>query len=75
MSRARPAIGRKRMNRFVPMEKQSKKAQPAYYARQRSGWGGVKLVTRIMEDRKRLTAKARRKEHELLEKYDLQYTS
>ena len=34
------------MNQFVPIEKQSKKKQKTYYAKQRNDWGTFNPVTR-----------------------------
>ena len=44
--------GEKRM-RFVPLNKQSKKQQKAYYARSRGSWNGVRPCTRAMDSKKR----------------------
>lgn len=38
--------------KIVPLNKQSKKAQHAYYAKQRGDWYGVKPVTRVVESKK-----------------------
>lgn len=40
------------MKQFVPLEKQSKKAQRAYYAKQRGSWYGVSPVTRSVPNGK-----------------------
>ena len=40
------------MKQFVPLEKQSKKAQRAYYARQRGSWYGISPVTRAVPNGK-----------------------
>ncbi len=34
------------MIKFVPLKKQSKKAQRAFYMKKRQGWGGLSPVTR-----------------------------
>ena len=41
------------MERFVPIEKQSKKAQKAHNARQRGDWQGVRPCTLTFADRKK----------------------
>ncbi len=38
--------------KIIPLNKQSKKAQHAYYAKQRGDWNGVKPVTKIVESKK-----------------------
>lgn len=38
--------------KMIPIEKQSKKARRAYYAKQRSDWNGVKPVTRVVGSKK-----------------------
>lgn len=38
--------------KIIPLNKQSKKAQHAYYAKQRGDWNGVKPVTRVFESKK-----------------------
>lgn len=38
--------GGERLTKFVPLEKQSKKARRAYYLQQRKGWGCLSPVTR-----------------------------
>ena len=38
--------------KIIPLNKQSKKAQHAYYAKQRRDWNGVKPVTRVVESKK-----------------------
>ena len=40
------------MKSFVPISKQSKKAQKAYYSGQRSTWGVLNPATRIMPNGK-----------------------
>lgn len=40
------------MNRWVPMEKQSKKAQRKYHSRQRGSWNGLCPVTRTVPNKK-----------------------
>lgn len=36
---------------YVPLQKQSKRAQKAHHARQRNGWNGVNPVTRPVPSR------------------------
>ena len=38
--------------KIIPINKQSKKARRAYYAKQRGSWNGVKPVTRVVESKK-----------------------
>ncbi len=38
--------GGERLTKFVPLEKQSKKARRAHYLQQRKGWGCLSPVTR-----------------------------
>ena len=40
------------MNKFIPLEKMSKKAQREYHKRQRKGWGAISPVTRCPENPK-----------------------
>lgn len=40
------------MNRMVPLNKQSKKQQRAYHARQRGCWYGLDPVTRVVPNKK-----------------------
>ena len=52
-----------RAEKFVPLEKRSKKEQKAYHAQQRGSWTGVNPVTRGVPNKKvyaRKRAKARR---------------
>lgn len=52
-----------RAEKFVPLEKRSKKEQKAYHAQQRGSWNGVNPVTRVVPNKKgydRKRAKARR---------------
>lgn len=52
-----------RAEKFVPLEKRSKKEQKAYHAQQRGSWNGVNPVTRVVPNKKgydRKWAKARR---------------
>ena len=39
-------------NKFIPLEKQSKRKQKEYYASRRGSWGGVNPVTRTTPDPK-----------------------
>ena len=53
------------MNQWVPMEKQSKKAQREYHSKQRGSWNGLCPVTRTVPnkkayDRKRMKNAGRR---------------
>lgn len=51
-----------RAEKFVPLEKRSKKEQKAYHAQQRGSWNGVNPVTRVVPNKKgydRKRAKAR----------------
>lgn len=38
---------------FIPLEKQSKKAQREYYTKQRGSWDGVVPVTKVIPNRKK----------------------
>ena len=52
-----------RAEKYVPLEKRSKKEQKAYHAQQRGSWNGVNPVTRVVPNKKvydRKRAKARR---------------
>ena len=52
-----------RAEKFVPLEKRSKKEQKAYHAQQRGSWHGVNPVTRVVPNKQgyaRKRAKARR---------------
>ena len=40
------------MQTFVPLKKQSKKAQKAHHAKQRGGWYGISPVTRMVPNGK-----------------------
>lgn len=40
------------MNRYVPLNKQTKKQQKAHHSARRNSWGAVHPVTRIAESRK-----------------------
>ena len=40
------------MSKFVPLKKQSKKAQKIYHRRARGDWGEVRPVTRVIESGK-----------------------
>lgn len=53
------------MNKFVPLEKQSKKAQKQAAAAKRGSWYGVKPVTKVVQqDKKEKLEKIRKKEVE-----------
>lgn len=41
-----------RAEKFVPLEKRSKKEQRAYHAKQRGSWNGVNPVTRVVPNKK-----------------------
>lgn len=38
--------------KYIPLEKQSKRAQKAHHDRQRGSWNGVTPVTRVVPSRK-----------------------
>ena len=40
------------MKQFIPLEKQSKKAQKTHHARQRGSWNGVSPVTQVIPNGK-----------------------
>ena len=40
------------MNRFIPLNKQTKKQQKKHYSTQRSDWGTISPVTRIVSSGK-----------------------
>ena len=40
------------MNRFIPLNKQTKKQQKKHYSTQRSDWGTISPVTRIVNNGK-----------------------
>lgn len=40
------------MKQFVPLHKQSKKAQKEHYAKQRGSWNGISPVTRTVPNGK-----------------------
>ena len=40
------------MKQFVPLRKQSKRAQRAYHAARRGGWYGLSPVTQVVPSRK-----------------------
>jgi hypothetical protein len=50
------------MEKYVPLEKRSKKEQRAWHARQRGNWNGVKPVTRIVPSKKVYSRKKKRQE-------------
>ena len=50
------------MEKYVPLEKRSKKEQRAWHARQRGDWNGVKPVTRIVPSKKHYNRKKKRQE-------------
>ena len=41
------------MANFIPLEKQSKRAQHAFHAQKRGSWNGLNPVTRSVESRRR----------------------
>ena len=54
-------VGGDIMARFIPLNKQSKKAQKTYHRRSRGDWGEIKPVTRVIESGKAYSrAKERR---------------
>ena len=40
------------MEKWIPVEKRSKKEQKAYYAKQRGSWNGVNPVTKVVPSKK-----------------------
>lgn len=40
------------MNRLIPLNKQSKRAQRAFHAKQRGSWNGLCPITKCVESRK-----------------------
>lgn len=50
-------------NRFIPLEKQSKKAQRAYHAKQRGSWNGVNPTSKVIPSGKTYSRKKRREEY------------
>lgn len=52
------------MEKYVPIEKQSKKAQKAENARKRGSWNGVNPVTRCVESKKAYNRKGRQNKEE-----------
>ena len=50
-----------RAEKFVPLEKRSKKEQKAYHAQQRGSWNGVNPVTRVVPNKKGYDRKRRDK--------------
>ena len=55
------------MEKFIPLNKQSKKAQKAYYAKQRKTWQGLDPVTKRVESKKTYN---RAKQKALIQKSD-----
>lgn len=49
-----------RAEKFVPLEKRSKKEQKAYHAQQRGSWNGVNPVTRVVPNKKVYDGSGRR---------------
>ena len=41
-----------KVEKFVPLDKRSKKEQRAYHAQQRGSWNGVNPVTRVVPSKK-----------------------
>lgn len=59
------------MEKFVPIEKQSKKNQRDHFAAQRGSWSGVKPCARIFQDERGFSkAKRSRSKAELQKKLD-----
>ena len=56
-------------NRYIPLEKQSKRAQRAFYAQKRGSWYGVVPVTRTEPSGKKYD-RNRRKQKERREAQD-----
>jgi hypothetical protein len=50
------------MEKYVPLEKRSKKEQRAWHAARRGSWNGVKPVTRIVPNKKHYDRKKQRRE-------------
>lgn len=50
------------MTEMIPLEKQSKRAQKAYYSARRGSWNGVCPVTRKVESRKRYDRNRQKRE-------------
>lgn len=50
-------------NQFVPIEKQSKKAQRIYFSNQRGSWNGINPVSKVVPSRKVYSRKKRREEY------------
>lgn len=48
------------MDKFISLEKKSKKAQREHYQSQRGSWGGLNPVTRVVPDRKKYSRAAAR---------------
>lgn len=57
------------MTKFVPLEKQNKKAQKAWNNSQRGSWNGVKPYSRTFKDAKHRTKADRSKEKVALRCY------
>ena len=49
------------MEKFVPIEKQSKKAQKQHHMQQRNSWNGVNPYSRTFPDKKKFNKAARSK--------------
>lgn len=49
--------GGKKMTNFVPLKKQSKRAQKEYYAAQRGSWNGLDPVSRCVPGKKEYNRK------------------
>lgn len=47
--------------RYVPLEKQSKKAKRAHYATKRTDWNGVVPVTKVIPNKKKQPTRQSRK--------------
>lgn len=55
------------MKQFVSLDKQSKKAQKEYHAKQRGSWYGLNPVTRIVPNRKAYSRNAAKRDtHQML---------
>ena len=50
-------------NRFIPLEKQSKKAQRKHFAKQRGSWNGVNPASKVILSGKVYNRKKRREEY------------
>lgn len=47
------------MEKWIPLEKRSKKAQKAFHAQRRGSWNGVNPVTKVIPNKKAYNRKRR----------------